>query len=89
MQVLQKYNELLQNYATRLQVESRRRRSTAKIYHCLTIYFCMGFLTFRFALGILLYRIFLIECIVVLHRKGRIQLNTQEEIVIDKKESVQ
>lgn len=53
------------------------------------IYFCMGFLTFRFALGIILYRIFLIECIVVLHRKGRIRLNAQEEIVIDKKERVQ
>ena len=53
------------------------------------IYFCMGVLTFRFALGIFLYRIFLIECIVVLHRKGRIRLNTQEEILLGNKEHVQ
>lgn len=89
MQVLQKYDELWQQCATRLQVVSRQRHSTAKMYHCLMIYFCMGVLTFRFALGIFLYRIFLIECIVVMHRKGRIRLNTQEEILIDKKERVQ
>lgn len=89
MHVLQNYDELWQKCATRLQVVRRQRHSTAKIYHCLMIYFCMGVLTFRFALGIFLYRIFLIECIVVLHRKGRIRLNTQEEILLGNKEHVQ